>query len=116
MGVVRAGRPGDLKSGFGAAQEQMADRIRGTICADIGGDHQRISSMSPQYSGITFKHILLPVWVSAYRYNGKVYRFLVNGQTGAVSGERPWSAWKITFAVLAGLAIIGIIVLVASQR
>jgi DNA-directed RNA polymerase subunit RPC12/RpoP len=106
----------DLKSGFGAAQEQMADRIRDTICADIGGDHQRISSMSPLYSGITFKHILLPVWVSAYRYNGKVYRFLVNGQTGAVSGERPWSAWKITFAVLAGLAIIGIIVLVASQR
>jgi len=24
----------------------------------------------------------------------------VNGQTGKVRGERPWSAWKIAFAVL----------------
>lgn len=106
----------DLKSGFVKAQEEMADAIRRTICADIGGDHQRIDSMSPRYSAITFKHILLPVWVSAYRYSGKVYRFLVNGQTGAVSGERPWSAWKIAFAVLLGLIAIGIIVILANQK
>jgi len=105
----------DLKAGFGAAQETMVEHISATIRADIGGDHQRITSMSPRYSNITFKHILLPVWVSAYRYRGKVYRFLVNGQTGDVSGERPWSAWKISFAVLLGLVLIGVIILL-SQR
>ncbi|MEM9975593.1 MAG: primosomal protein N' (replication factor Y) - superfamily II helicase, partial [Pseudomonadota bacterium] len=36
----------------------------------------------------------------AYRYNGKSYRFVVNGRTGRVRGERPWSAIKIAFAVL----------------
>jgi hypothetical protein len=49
---------------------------------------------------VTFKHILLPVWVAAYRYGGKPYRFVVNGQTGKVQGERPYSAIKIAIAVI----------------
>ena len=28
-----------------------------------------------------------------------------NGRTGEVKGERPYSAWKIGFAVLAGLVL-----------
>ena len=44
--------------------------------------------------------MLLPVWISAYRYRDKVYRFLINGQTGEVSGESPKSWWKIAFLVL----------------
>ncbi len=67
---------------------------------DIGGEHQQVSSLNVQYHNITFKHILLPVWLSAYRYRGKVYRFMVNGRTGEVQGERPWSRIKITLAVL----------------
>ena len=43
------------------------------------------------YSDETFKHILLPIWMAAYKYGGKSYRFLVNGQTGEVQGERPYS-------------------------
>jgi hypothetical protein len=56
-------------------------------------------------SEITFKHVLLPVWMAAYRYKGKSYRFVVNGQTGRVQGERPWSAVKIAIAVIIGLAL-----------
>lgn len=104
----------DLPQGFEAAKGIMRPTIESTICADIGGDHQRITSMSPRYDGITFKHILMPIWVSAYRYRAKVYRFLVNGRTGEISGERPWSAWKITLAVLAGLAVIGVIIAIAA--
>lgn len=100
----------DLPAGFAAAQQIMVEEIRRTISADIGGDHQRIASMSPHYDAITFKHILLPIWVSAYRYRGKVYRFLVNARTGAISGERPYSAWKITLAVVAALAVVGIVI------
>jgi hypothetical protein len=54
---------------------------------------------------VTFKHVLLPVWLAAYKYRGKSYRFVVNGRTGAVQGERPWSAWKIAFAVILGLIV-----------
>jgi len=104
----------DLPRGFEAAKGIMRPTIESTICADIGGDHQRIESMSPRYDAITFKHILVPVWVSAYRYRAKVYRFLVNGRTGEISGERPWSAWKIAGAVALGAAVIGVVVTIVA--
>ena len=74
---------------------------------DERGDVQRVGQVDTEFSAETFKHILLPVWMAAYRYGGKSYRFLVNGQTGEVQGERPWSVWKIAFAV-ALLVIVGL--------
>jgi LSD1 subclass zinc finger protein len=98
-----------LEPGFGFAQQQMENEIRTAICRDIGGDRQRILSMTPGYSNITFKHILLPIWLSSYRYADKTYRFVVNGQTGSVQGERPWSMWKIAGAVIAAIVLLIII-------
>ena len=51
--------------------------------------------------------MLLPIWVAAYRYRGQAYRVVINGQTGRVQGERPWSAWKIAVAVVLGLLVAG---------
>ena len=45
--------------------------------------------------------------MAAYKYNGKSFRFVVNGQTGKVQGERPYSAWKIAGAVVVGLIVAG---------
>jgi len=95
----------DLKEGFSIARGMMDGQIRLTVCRDIGGDHQRISSLHVRYRDITFKHLLLPVWMSAYRLREKVYHFLVNARTGEVQGERPWSGWKIFGLVLLILAI-----------
>ena len=97
----------DVEEGFGEARQIMDDQIRRDIRADIGGDRQRISSVSTDVSDITFKHVLLPVWMAAYKYKGKSYRFVVNGQTGRVQGERPWSAIKIAIAVVLALALAG---------
>lgn len=105
-----------LKEGFVDAQARMRPTIEATICRDIGGDHQRIGTTYITYSGVTFKHILVPVWVSAYRYAGKAYRFLVNARTGELSGDRPYSALKITLAVLGALAVVAVIVLIAKSR
>ena len=66
--------------------------------------------MDMQLSEETFKHILLPVYVSAYRYQGKEYNFFINGENGQISGTRPYSFWKIFFAVLLGLTVIGLFV------
>ncbi|MCE8472488.1 primosomal protein N' (replication factor Y) - superfamily II helicase, partial [Rhodovulum sulfidophilum] len=74
---------------------------------DIGGDRQRVDWLETRISTLTFKHVLLPVWLAAYRYRGKTYRFVVNGRNGRVQGERPWSAWKIAFAVGLVLAVVG---------
>ena len=83
----------------------MSRTIENDARRDIGGDAQRVDSVDTDWSAETFKHILLPVWMAAYKYNNKSYRFVVNGQTGEVQGERPYSAWKITFAVL-GVAVL----------
>ncbi|MCA9243538.1 MAG: hypothetical protein KDA32_06260 [Phycisphaerales bacterium] len=100
----------DLATGFKVAKQVMAPVIEQTIRADIGGDEQMIQSSHSEYHAITYKHILLPVWISAYRYRERVFRYLVNGRTGEVQGERPYSAWKIAGAVLAGLIVVGGIV------
>jgi LSD1 subclass zinc finger protein len=96
----------DLAGGFEKAKTVMDKAIRESIRRDIGGDHQQITSVSTAFDNITFKHILLPIWLSAYRYRGKVYRFMVNGRTGEVQGERPWSIAKITIAAAGGLALL----------
>ena len=95
----------DVKTGFEKSKVKMDEGIRTTIRRDIGGDHQQITSVSTVYNDITFKHILLPIWLSAFRYNEKVYRFMINGRTGEVQGERPYSVIKIVLTVLAVIAI-----------
>lgn len=103
----------ELADGFERASEIMDGHIRASVRRDIGGDTQRIHSVRTQHDDVTFKHLLLPIWLSAYRFGGKTYRFLVNGRTGETRGERPYSWVKITLAVLAGLAVIGAIVLLS---
>ena len=88
-----------LKAAFVEGKKLIEFKVEQLVRADIGGDHQRITSLNTQYSHLAFKHILLPMWVSAYMFGGKTYRFLVNGQTGEVQGESPKSGWKIFFLV-----------------
>ena len=96
----------ELPEGFEIAKERMDEQIRADICRNIGGDDQRITTVNTEYSDERFKHLLLPIWMAAYRYRGKSYRFIVNGQTGRVQGERPWSWAKIAGAVLAGIVFL----------
>ncbi|MBY6200738.1 TFIIB-type zinc finger domain-containing protein [Maritalea mobilis] len=97
----------DLEDGMVEARAIMDNQIRRDIRRDIGGDAQRISKMDVNVSAVTFKHVLLPVWLAAYKYRGKSYRFVVNGQTGKVQGERPYSWIKIALAILAAIIIAG---------
>ena len=97
----------ELDEGFTEAREIMDRAIARDVRFDIGGDRQRIHDIQTQISDVTFKHVLLPVWLAAYKYRGETYRFVVNGRTGRVQGERPWSAWKIALAVIAGLLVAG---------
>lgn len=104
-----------LEEGFQIAEERMEPEIRAQIRRDIGGDEQRISSMSVKHADVTCKHLLLPLWISSFRYKEKVYRFIINARTGEVAGERPWSAAKIVLTVLAVAALVAAIVIVARR-
>jgi DNA-directed RNA polymerase subunit RPC12/RpoP len=99
----------DLRQGWGRAVERMDEVIRGDVKRDIGGDHQRIHTLSTHHSAVTYKHVLLPLWICSYRFRDKVFRFLVNARTGEVQGQRPWSPIKIALAVIAAATLAAII-------
>ena len=95
-----------LASGHEIGRQEMAGVIVMDVRRAIGGNEQQVAQIRTAHADETFKHILLPIWTAAYRYNGKSYRFVVNGQSGRVQGERPYSVWKIAFAVLLALALL----------
>ncbi len=98
-----------VEDGYQEARSIMNAVIQRDVRADIGGDQQRIDKLRTDVGALTFKHILLPVWLAAYRYRSKSYRFVVNGRTGSVEGERPYSAVKIAIAVAIALVLAGLI-------
>jgi hypothetical protein len=101
-----------VKEGFDSAQQIMDGHIRMLCTQSIGGNHQRLATVHTDHLGVTFKHILLPVWLANYRYRDTAYRVMINGQTGQVTGDRPYSAAKIIFLILLILGVIaGIIAL-----
>jgi len=105
-----------LDEGFELAKKQAEPVINSDVRRDIGGDEQRVESVATDYSDITFKHLLLPVYVGAYRFGEKVYQVVVNGRTGEVQGERPYSFWKIFFFVLSLVVLLVTIILVLGRR
>src|SRR5262249_58878906 len=94
----------------------MGVEIRRLCCQQIGGNHQRIDSLATQYMGVTFKHLLLPMWLASYRYFDRVYQVLVNGRTGKVAGDRPWSWVKILSLVLFVAVVVGVIVYFTTRK
>jgi hypothetical protein len=102
-----------LDAGYADARGKMDAVIQHDVRRDIGGDQQRITSLDTRVRDVTFKHILLPVWVAAYRYRGKPYRVVINGRTGAVRGRRPYSIWKIAAAVLVAALVGGAVFFIA---
>lgn len=95
----------ELADGFTEARAYMDRMIHRDVKYDIGGDAQRVHAVDTDVKDVTFKHVLLPVWLAAYKFRGRTFRFVVNGRTGRVQGARPYSAWKITFAVIVGLIL-----------
>ena len=91
-----------LDNGFEMARVKMDAVIRSDIRRDIGGDQQQITSLQTRYQNTTWKNALFPVWMTHFEYKGKKYYYAINGQTGRITGERPYSYTKI-------IALIGMI-------
>lgn len=98
-----------LKDGHHLSFIEAKDIAYSWIRNDIGGDTQRIEHADIKISDETFKHILLPIYISTYRYSSKEYHFYINGQTGQISGTHPISFWKVFFLVVFVLIIIALI-------
>jgi hypothetical protein len=99
----------DLVAAAQRARDRMEDQLRQLCAAQIPGDTYRDLRIAADYSGQTFKHILAPVWLLSYYYGAKAYQVVINGSTGAISGNYPKSWIKIAFAVLIAIVLLLII-------
>ena len=93
------------------SQEQMHAKLE-TLCAQqISGDTYRNLHIRPSYSGRTFKHVLVPVWLLSYTFGPRTFQVIVNGSTGRIAGHYPYSAWKIALLVVLALVALAVLVM-----
>lgn len=103
----------DLVAAAQQSRVAMDAELRRLCAAQIPGDTHRNLAVTADYSGQTFKHVLLPVWLLNYQYGGTTYRIAANGFTGTLAGNYPKSWIKIAFLVL---AILIVLLIVAALR
>lgn len=99
----------DLLAAARAARERMDAETRALCSREVPGDTQRNLDVDADYSGQTFKHILVPIWLLTYNYGPRNFQVVINGYTGVIAGKYPKSWVKILFAVLVVLIVVGII-------
>ncbi|MCB9616857.1 MAG: hypothetical protein H6722_30860 [Sandaracinus sp.] len=106
-----------LEEGWQKADQRIRRDQDSRCQRDIPGDTHRNFQSQHQLYEQTYKHVLLPLWIAAYRYQDKTFRFLVNGQTGEVQGEAPTSWFKVVMVIAIVVAIIaGIVFAVRASK
>lgn len=93
-----------LPAAWDTARAEMREQAKRACRQDIASSHVRNLSVSAAFEDESWRYILLPVFVAAYRYEGKAYQIMINGQTGAVAGQKPVAWPKVWLAVAALLA------------
>jgi len=87
-------------------RQEFFRREQSNIAAFLPGDTHRGVEVETQFSQVSSDLCVLPVYVLSYHYQGKLFRFLVNGQTGKTWGDKPVSWTRITLAIVVGVAIV----------
>ncbi len=94
-----------VREAWETAKSKIATILKRDVEAKIKREHgttlTRFVQLNTSHRNVTYKYILLPVWISSFKYNGKVYHFMINGQTGKVSGQTPISWPKVILTILA---------------
>lgn len=95
----------DLPEALEIAKERMRGDIRNACAQRVPGDTHRNLVVQTAFDALAYKNALLPIWISAYEYRSKPYRYLVNGVTGQCTGTAPYSWIKVTLLVMAIVTI-----------
>ncbi len=102
-----------IKEAWEMGQQSIQYKLRGNIEGEIfkknQADQIRSLHITTNFSNLTYKYLLLPVWISSYKYKDKIYQFMVNGQTGKVSGKTPVSIPKVIIASAAAIIILALV-------
>lgn len=102
-----------LQDGWNLAQPKILNQVKQSVTQDVqkrfGTSQVRIEKVAPNLSNVKYKYLMLPIWMSNFQFKGKIYNFMVNGQTGKVSGKAPVSPFKVVLTVLLALAALFLI-------
>jgi hypothetical protein len=105
----------DLPEALETAKTRMSDEIRAACAREVPGDTHRNLVVQTAFDAVAYKNALLPIWIAAYEYHTKPYRFLVNGVTGQCTGTAPWSWIKVTLFVMLCLTIAMVLLFVFGE-
>ena len=97
------------------SQQKMMATLEALCGQQVPGDTYRNLRISPQFSGRTFKHVLVPVWLLSYDYGAKAFQVLVNGYTGKIAGRCPRSVWKILLVVVLAILVALAVMMLSSE-
>ncbi len=98
-----------LEPAWDSAKTRMRDMAKDACYRDIPTSHVRSFSMSADFEDESWRLILLPIYLTTYRYQDKPYQVMVNGQTGKIAGQKPVAWLKVWLAILA-ILLPGIVV------
>ena len=102
-----------LKDAWEKAKASIARKLKSDISSKIisdhNADHAKDVKVSTTFSKITYKYLMLPIWCSSFKYQNKVYQFMVNGQTGKVYGKTPVSVGKVILVIAIAIVVIALI-------
>ena len=93
-------------------RREFLNRERAAIARFLPGDTHQSLQVNTRFGKATSDLCLLPVYLLSYRYKDKLYRFMVNGQTGKVAGDKPWSQKRIWTAVGIGVGLLAVVVVI----
>lgn len=103
----------DRDAALRVCQEEFYRQEQRNVGQFLPGDTHRSLQVETRFAHVNSDLCLLPIYVFSYRYQDQVYRFLVNGQTGRVAGDKPLSWPRIAAFVLTILILLAIIMTVA---
>lgn len=96
----------DLKTAWNESKEIMDAKIRRFIVDKYNCDVVGYLNVSTVHNDVTFKYVLLPIYLLNYRYKKKDYKVAINGNTGKVVGKTPVSPIRVLIAVLLGAGLL----------
>ncbi len=106
-----------LEQAWETGRDLMREQTRQACLGQASTGQVRNFSMNLDFANESWRYILLPVYLSAYQFEGRVFQVMVNGQTGTIAGQRPvdWTkVWLVIAAILAPGVLLGLLGLITA--
>ncbi len=97
---------------FDTVDRQLSEKIRAEIKKRAVGQEQKEPKISSEKFALDFRHVLVPLWVGVFHYQGETFQYLINGQTGEMAGERPLSTRRMMIAVGSAVGLLGLLTII----